>query len=946
KVLLAGKSASGKAIQRFQREIEIMVKLQHSRIVQIYDSGKEGDEFYLAMEYVEGSPLSKRIKDLNLNDKVDIVQKVLNTLTYAHHQGVLHRDLKLENILMTPQNEPKILDFGIAKLLNTDIQEENGEDIATLTKSGVMLGTAQYMSPEQACGNIKESDFRTDVYAMGVCLYHLLTQQFPHEGKTLHQLLYRIIHEEPTPPSQYLSNLRPDLEAILLKSLEKEKEHRYPSAQAFAEDLERFLRGYPVEAFQWNLQTQLQHWIRPHKKHFLGSLFILILIVSAFVLKSILAYQERSTLFQQKYQLALEEAKKSFSGSLENFSSHFQIWNYLSESLQIWPNHPSAEQKKWEIGEQILQKILMQENHFLGDYVLQEMQQLQSIPEEKRIKRKQFWDQQKNKQWKKEEKRFSTWLSRLKTEKFSDEFGIDFIFETLKMSAPTINTQLIELLREGNTFFESDIPDLNKSRFYLWILRLINRKKLLNILPLIEEGLSRIIQQESQSILREQNIHRIDYLVELANYLWVIKASSKTDFLLEMRCILGEHKLFWSKTEFIYKKLSQLKLTAEGYKQTNTTASDYFQSGITKYSSGEFDGAIADFSEVIRLDPQNYTAYINRGNVKQAKEDYSGAIADYNVSIQINPKDADAYANRGTAKYAQKDWAGALADHTSAIQLNPQDFSAYTNRGNIKKDGQDYEGALADYSSAISINPQDTETYLNRGEVQQIQGNLVKAIQDYDKAIQLNPQFAIAYNSRGNARLIQGEFDKAIQDYTEAIRLNPQFATAYINLATAKTSKKDWNGAIADYTEAIRIQPRDPEAYNSRGITKSFKEDWDGAIVDYTEAIRLNPEFAKSYYNRGMIKQAKQDYTGAISDYTLTIQYAPEFLSSYLNRGNLYLFLKKSNLAKEDFKMFLFLRKNSLLRHKFNNLGCKFCKFSRNLNPSKLVISFAIFGIE
>jgi len=269
------------------------------------------------------------------------------------------------------------------------------------------------------------------------------------------------------------------------------------------------------------------------------------------------------------------------------------------------------------------------------------------------------------------------------------------------------------------------------------------------------------------------------------------------------------------------------------------TGEQFFILGNRKYERGDFQGAIADYTQAIRIDPNYADAYYNRGKAKSELKDYQGAIADYTQAIRINPNDAAAYNNRGIAKDELKDYQGAIADYTQAIRIDPNFALAYYNRGNAKIELEDYQGAIEDYTQAIRINPNDAKAYNNRGfakdELKDYQG----AIEDYTQAIRINPNDAVAYYNRGNAKIELEDYQGAIEDYTQAIRINPNYAAAYNNRGRAKSELKDYQGAIEDHTQAIRINPNHARAYLARGLTKISASDRSGGCADISRAISL-----------------------------------------------------------------------------------------------------------
>ncbi len=249
-------------LRRFRNERQILAELQHPNIAQLFDGGvsDEGSPFYV-MEFIEGAPIDIycREKNLTVPEKLELFRQACSAVSYAHSQLIVHRDLKPSNILITKDGAVKLLDFGIAKVLNTDSQEAPGPD-GTATQLGMM--TPAYASPEQVRG--EKVTTVSDVYSLGVVLYELLTGERPYqtEGKSYPELLELICHTQPRRPSDTASavaltaaktnlknpNLKGDLDNIVLKSLQKDVLRRYQSVEQFSEDIRRHLAGQPVSA--------------------------------------------------------------------------------------------------------------------------------------------------------------------------------------------------------------------------------------------------------------------------------------------------------------------------------------------------------------------------------------------------------------------------------------------------------------------------------------------------------------------------------------------------------------------------------------------------------------------------------------------------------------------------------------------------------------------------
>jgi serine/threonine protein kinase/tetratricopeptide (TPR) repeat protein len=241
KMILAGVHASAAATARFHAEAEAIARLRHAEIVQIYHVGTADGLPYLELEYLPGGSLDRTLDGTPRPPAAaaQLVAILAGAIAEAHRQGIVHRDLKPANILLDSRGRPKVADFGLAKMLDSD----DG-----LTKSCAVLGSPSYMAPEQAAGQAKQIGPAADVYALGAILYELLTGRPPFRAATALETLAQVKSAEPVRPSQFQPGLARDLETICLKCLAKEPGRRYATAAALGEDLERYLNGEPIVA--------------------------------------------------------------------------------------------------------------------------------------------------------------------------------------------------------------------------------------------------------------------------------------------------------------------------------------------------------------------------------------------------------------------------------------------------------------------------------------------------------------------------------------------------------------------------------------------------------------------------------------------------------------------------------------------------------------------------
>ncbi|MHC4992522.1 MAG: serine/threonine protein kinase [Planctomycetota bacterium] len=312
KVLRHG-AASSTALRRFRHEAEILGRLRHPNIAQIHDAGTidasdpedrqnqaghaarraAGVQPYFAMELVKGRPLIEYCASAGLGtrERLRLFTKVCHAVQYAHQQGVIHRDLKPDNILVDDFGEPKILDFGVARATDSDMQLTTVQ-----TDIGQLIGTVPYMSPEQVTGDPADVDTRSDVYSLGVVLYELLCGQLPHDlrGKSIPDAV-RVIQESDHRPLSSISRVyRGDVETIVAKALEKEKQRRYQTAAELAADIGHYLADEPIVARPASTFYQLRKFARRNRALVGGVVAVMLVLVAGTVVALGLAVRARS----------------------------------------------------------------------------------------------------------------------------------------------------------------------------------------------------------------------------------------------------------------------------------------------------------------------------------------------------------------------------------------------------------------------------------------------------------------------------------------------------------------------------------------------------------------------------------------------------------------------------------------------------------------------------
>lgn len=342
---IRGGLASRQILRRFEQEAHILGRLHHPGIAQVYEAGANdpvsGDQAFIAMELVEGEALDVWARGRSLREKAELLARACDAVQHAHQRRVVHRDLKPANLLVDRSGQPKILDFGVARLAD-DAREE-----ALRTRAGQLVGTLAYMSPEQTAGDPDEVDARADVYALGVMLYELLAGRLPHppEGRTLPELALAIQNEEPPRLARLVPDLPRDLDFIAGKALAKERERRYQSAHELALDLRRWLVGAPVSARGDSALYVLRRVLRRHRW---------VALTSALAVLSLVAFAVNAKLGQRRAGRDARELASVLRASRIELGRMMALSGNLAGAEQlIWDAHLEREDlhSRWALRE-------------------------------------------------------------------------------------------------------------------------------------------------------------------------------------------------------------------------------------------------------------------------------------------------------------------------------------------------------------------------------------------------------------------------------------------------------------------------------------------------------------------------------------------------------------------------------------------------------------------
>jgi eukaryotic-like serine/threonine-protein kinase len=339
KFLLNADLASDALRERFEREVAIVARLDHPGIIRVIDSGVKRGRYYYVMDFVEGTPLDETFARLRGDTRrgLRLIIDVCEAVDYAHQRGVLHRDLKPSNIIVDREGRPRLLDFGIAKSADADGGRDKGLTYASEGGTS-MLGTLAYMSPEQAAGESHRASVRTDVYSLGVIAFECVTGRLPVSvDGSLREALTRIIEQDPPRPSSIIKGIAADLDAVLLKALDKAPERRYASASELADDLTRYLDGEPVTARRIGSFTRLLKWTKRHKA-ISATIAIAtgtLLVVSGVLVTQVLRERDEAQRAAAESKLSAQRAIDAFADAQEQKNQALASAQEASENFDI-----------------------------------------------------------------------------------------------------------------------------------------------------------------------------------------------------------------------------------------------------------------------------------------------------------------------------------------------------------------------------------------------------------------------------------------------------------------------------------------------------------------------------------------------------------------------------------------------------------------------------------
>jgi tetratricopeptide (TPR) repeat protein len=891
KMIHTGIQDKPELLARFKIEAEAVARLHDPHIVQIHELGDFEGSPFISLELLEGGSLRERLtgNPQPARQAAELVATLAEAMQAAHRADIVHRDLKPANILFTTDGVPKVTDFGLAKRV------EKGSE---LTHTGAVLGTPNYMAPEQARGRVHEIGPATDIYSLGAILYEMLTGRPPFKGTTVMETVRQVAEEEPVSPSRLQPRVPRDLVTICLKCLAKEPHKRYPTAKALAEDLHRYLAGEPIRARRTSVVGRGLKWARRKPA---AALLLMVTMAALMGLTGAgLWYQRR-------------EGERIAELRTKNTDALFKAQDNL-------------EQKEWGRAEAALSTVFaaIGDQPRLGDLRARSIILLEQA-------RRGLEEQ---KAWREDRARFDR-FRQLRDEALL----LDTDFTGLDLPSNVGATR--QTARDALEIFAEKEPRAG------WALAPLPSSFSVQEQAEVTEGCCELILVWAEAMARplshtEEAGRQASQALQILDLTAKLPPSARPTRAYHLR-----------RAEFLTIEGDTAGAggeRAQADRLQPATAFDHFLYGHELYKRGRWTEAIDQFEATLGKESGHFWARCLLAICELQTQRPAEARIILSACIQLRPSFAWLHLLRGFAnsqvgvldlKAAPRQAVGetdpipagtaarfaeAEADYRQAMQLfRPSDddlrYALLVNRGSMRLQRRELTDALADLQAAVQLEPRLFHAYTHLAEAFRQQGLWDRAIDQLDRAIDLRPErqyLASLYRSRAGMQLERKDLAAALRDREEAIRYEPSEGLKVGDHAIRGEllhRMERHQEALDACDVALRIAQgatdKSQLALVSAGLTEAHRwragallslERYDQVIEACDGYLAKGRPMAIFHEIRGLARERRKDLAGAIEDFTQAMILQPHQSAVHTHRGWAYLVSGAAQLALDDFE--------------------------------------------
>jgi len=846
-------STTPEDLARFQREAQTAGRLSHPNIVAVHEVGTHfadgTDRPYIAMEFIDGGTLSDSVRkrQARIRDHVAVIKAAAEAVHYAHSKGVVHRDMKPQNILIAKDGRVFVTDFGLARVIGS---------ASSLSATGALMGTPDYMSPEQASGQTRTIGAKSDVYSLGATLYFVLTGKPPFSGANAGETLAKVIWDDPTSPRQRNREVPGDLETICLRAMEKEPERRYESAGAMAIDLGRWLEGEAIHARPASWTTMVWRRVRKHRMAAtLAAVLAVVLPVGVWMAVALgtrgaeeRARRERRQAAMADFEAGREAYETAFKRSLTSktleplleplvealrrlsraakadpdFVDAHELLGHAfalngdsvraeeayTRALELDPDRTTALLERGKI--RIWTCITSTTNshgYFVQGRWRETRQEVAGLEERIAAARQDFERAARRRGSSREVRCAEALLAHLMDDR---ERAVELLREVVRSNDtdPVLSFALAYAeLKMGNLQDAADgVSNVLRYRPWSWRAQLL-AAFILGVNDQHEEALDRIDRalaiKPDAGGAREQ---RALALVRLHRY-------------------------------------AEAERTLEGLSGESAALLDVRAKLAVALSRPE--EAERDLTALLALSPNVPDVWCDRADVRVLLGKLDGAERDIEQALKLDPEHPHGFLARACLKLARVDPKGALADVERALAIDDKGLTAHTTHGRVLHDLVRREEALAAYGRALKIDPRAAATLNDRAQVHGEMGRPDLALADLDRALSVNDRVGEIHFNRSRVLRKLGRVEEANAAVQRAVEFSPKLVRALVDWAHVLQDQERDEECLTVTDRVLEIEPRNAEAWAYRGGAFASLGRLKEALASWRKAVEIDATWEK-----------------------------------------------------------------------------------------------------